>query len=165
MAETLPTIEIVPQTVTVGVNSYVTLEELETYLNDRLHFDVRLQATNDDYCKALKAGTAALDRLGFTGMVTSYEQRLAWPRCRVRDREGRLLDSNIVPDVVKHAAIEFALHLLHRLPPSAAPISRKKVADLEIEYRATVTDPVPPIVRDMLAPFLTGTGHSAELVF
>ena len=149
-----------------ATNAYLDRDEADAYFSHHLHSSGWNAASSEDRDSSLIAASAAVDRLGFTGMVASYEQRLAWPRIRMRDREGRSISSDAVPQAVKEATCEFALHLL-TTPEATKPapsISQKRVGDLQISYRATSSDPIPLMVRQLLAPFLSGTPHSVELI-
>ncbi|MFG5121798.1 DnaT-like ssDNA-binding protein [Methylorubrum sp. POS3] len=150
---------------TIGANAYISASDADAYLSFKLHSNGWKAASEQDRERALIEATAALDRLGFSGSIARYDQPLGWPRLRMRDREGRSIPSNIVPQTVRDATCELALHLLTAPEPKPSPtISRKRVGDLELQYRATVPDPVPPIVRQLLSPFLAGSPHSVELV-
>lgn len=152
--------------VTIGTNAYLGQSEADAYFASRLHSTGWTAATADDRGLALIAGTAAVDRLGFSGMIAGYDQRLAWPRIRMRDREGRVIAADAVPDAVKAATCEYALHLL-TTPEAAKPapaVSEKRVGDLQISYRATSPDTVPVMVRKLLSPFLSGTPHSVGVI-
>ena len=149
----------------VGTNAYVDREMADAYFADKLRSSGWQAASEDDRERALIAATAAVDRLGFNGSISRYDQPLAWPRLRMRDREDRSIASNVVPVAVTAATCEYALHLL--AAPEAKPssaITRKRVGDLEIQYRASTPDPIPPAVRELLAPFLSGSPHSARVI-
>lgn len=158
----------------VGENTYVSLKEADAYLSRKqlsggwirdLDYALDLPELIAFQEEILIEATAALDRLGFNGSIARYDQPLAWPRMRMRDREGRSIPSNVVPQAVRDATCELALHLLSK--PEAKPasaVARKRVGDLEIQYRATLPDPVLPIVRQLLAPFLAGSPYSVELI-
>lgn len=47
----------------------------------------------------------------FKGQITDDTQGNAWPRIGVYDREGRLFDSDEIPDGIKNAEIELAFIL------------------------------------------------------
>lgn len=150
----------------IGANAYVSVADADAYLSFKLHAHGWQAATTERRTMALVAATAALDRLGFSGSIARYDQPLAWPRIRMRDREGRSIPSNVVPQAVQDATCELALHLLSEPETKPAPaISRKRVGDLEIQYRAAVSDAVPPIVRQLLDPFLSGSAHCVENVW
>ncbi|MGW5841110.1 DnaT-like ssDNA-binding protein [Methylorubrum extorquens] len=150
---------------TIGTNTYVSLADADDILSFKLHSGGWKSTSEQDRERALIEATAAIDRLGFNGSIARYDQPLGWPRLRMRDREGRSIDPNVVPQVVRTATCEMALHLLTapELKPSPA-VSRKRVGDLEIQYRATLPDPVPLSVRQLLAPFLAGSPYSVELI-
>lgn len=146
-------------------NAYIERHAADTYFSDRLRSSGWHAASEQDRERALIAATAAVDRLGFTGSIARYDQPLAWPRLRMRDREGRSIPSNVVPDAVRAATCEYALHLLTAPETKPSPaVSRKRVGDLEVQYRAATRDPVPEPVRQLLSPFLAGSPHSVEIV-
>lgn len=151
---------------TIGTNAYVSTADADAYLSFKLSSSGWQAATPERREKALVAATAALDRLGFSGSIARYDQPLAWPRLRMRDREGRSIPSNVVPQAVRDATCELASHLLSEPETKpASAIARKRVGNLEIQYRATLPDAVPPIVRQLLGPFLAGSPHSVENVW
>lgn len=147
----------------VGINSYIGLETANGYFNGRLNSAAWTKASEPDRERALLAATVVVDRLSFTGAIVTTDQPLAWPRRDVRDREGRPVSVAIVPEAVTYATCEWAIHFLANSTPPAA-VRSKRVGDLQIDYRATAADTVPPAVRAFLAPFLTGASHSVELM-
>jgi hypothetical protein len=64
----------------LGVNSYVTLDEAESYFENRLDVAAWSTATDDSKEQALVTATAYLDQLSFAGYTTEDTQNLAWPR-------------------------------------------------------------------------------------
>lgn len=149
----------------IGTNAYISLPDADEILSFKLHSSGWKSASEQDREGALIEATAAIDRLGFNGSIARYDQPLAWPRLRMRDREGRSIAPNVIPQAVRTATCEMALHLLTAPEPKPSPaISRKRVGDLEIQYRAAVADTVPLSVRQLLAPFLAGSPYSVELI-
>lgn len=148
----------------VGTNAYLDAVAADLYFADRLHVTSWTKASADERDRALMTATAALDRLDFAGMIATTEQRLAWPRDRVRDREGRALPTDRVPVLIEQAVAEWALHLL-ATPPSTGPAIRSKmVGDLRVDYAASTPDAVPPSVRALLAPVLRSGAHDVDLI-
>jgi len=66
-----------------GTNSYVTLNEADSYFDDRVDVCEWASATDDLKEKALVTATAYLDELSYAGQVVSSEQMLAFPRTGV----------------------------------------------------------------------------------
>ena len=72
-----------------GVNSYVTLEEANLYMVDRIDVTPWEVAANEDRAKALVTATSLLDLKYFIGTTTSESQPLAWPRSGVQYADAR----------------------------------------------------------------------------
>lgn len=92
----------------VGTNTYLTLEEANTYFESRLYNTAWLNASADDKEKALIMATQKIDNLdnsGFGFIDSKYDisQKLEFPRT-----------DGIVPEKVKKAACEEALAILSR---------------------------------------------------
>ena len=76
-------------TITVGVDTYVTVAEADTYLRGAWSaFDTA------DKESALVEAARSMETLTWKGSKTSEAQALAWPRTGVVDRYGRALDPN-----------------------------------------------------------------------
>lgn len=147
-----------------GQNAYLDTVAADLHFADRLHVAAWTKASAEDRDRALMMATAALDRLDFRGYVAAIDQRLAWPRDRVCDREGRALPTDRVPVLIEQACAEWALHLL-ATPPSTGPAIRSKtVGDLRVDYAASTLDAVPSSVRALLAPVLRSGGHDVDLI-
>ena len=101
---------------TVGTNCYVTRAEANTYFGDRL--DAALWTAADDATKdqALVTATMMIDTKTFVGYATDSDQALAFPRVGqyFDERVGAIVvfDEDVVPDRIKKATYEQALHLL-----------------------------------------------------
>ncbi|MGO4722991.1 MULTISPECIES: DnaT-like ssDNA-binding protein [unclassified Inquilinus] len=154
--------------VVVGVNSYVTVAEGDTYFADRLNSSEWTAATSDDKGKALVMAARQIDRLSFTGALTSASQAMSWPRIGASDREGRPISSTVVPQDVKDAQAETALAFLRGDMSDGGDrgIQRVKAGSVEVEYDSTApVRTIPDIASSMLAPFLAASGvNSVRLV-
>jgi hypothetical protein len=95
-------------------NSYVTLEEANTYLAGRLHADTWTSASDSDKEKALLTACRHVEQLrywdGNRPAFTDPRQRLTFPRVQDIDADGAF----IIPQSVKEAQCEEALALLAR---------------------------------------------------
>ena len=159
----------------IGENSYIDQTGADAYFADKLprgwvsaadliEDENGSLALTKRVSAALIAATAAVDQLGFVGTITRRDQALAWPRMGIRDREGRPVPSDAVPDAVRAAACEFALHLLETPGTPTPALVRQRIGESEAEFRATVPDLVPPRVRELLGPWFRHSLHSAEIV-
>ena len=148
-----------------GVNSYVTLEEADLYMIDRIDVTPWEVAANEDRAKALVTATSLLDLKYFIGTTTSESQPLAWPRSGVQYADARsnriiTVGDNIIPSGIKKATYELALHLLANeeiLTSKEQTFERIKVGPIEIEDSASDFQSVPVIpslVNDILKPFI-----------
>lgn len=99
-----------------GVNSYVEVEEADSYFEDRLDVAAWTEAPAEQKSRALVTATGILDNLQWAGTATSEDQPLAHPRrlMYLDVRMGRpvTLKDEVSPRVVK-GCMELAHHLLN----------------------------------------------------
>lgn len=96
-------------TITVGVDTYVTLAEAEAYAAARPALSSWASLTTAQREAALTEAAIYLDAsYAWKGQITDQAQLLSWPRMNVIDKEKRPLDQTIVPKAVKSAQIEYA---------------------------------------------------------
>lgn len=94
-------------------NTYSTLVEANTYISARLHVANWDDETPDNKNKALLWATSLLDDLcNWLGLKGGTTQALRWPRTSVWDIDGQSVTSTAIPQFLKDATSEFALHLL-----------------------------------------------------
>lgn len=96
-----------------NANSYATLAEAETYLEQtgRKSTGAWNTAGTDAKSAALISGTDYMDqrnRKRYKGTRFSSAQRLEWPREGVSDELDLLLDATAIPEAIGLAAIEYA---------------------------------------------------------
>jgi len=150
---------------TVGTDTYLDLEGAAAYFNDRLHSQAWVAATDPDRERALKTATRLLDTLDYQGVRTSRTQGLAWPRLCIMDPRGSAVPGNTVPTFVSAACAEWGIWLLSHDPAQPVhTVTRKQVGDLNVELAASLPDALPPLVRAYLAPFLSGSQNTAQIV-
>ncbi len=117
-----------PSEIVVGTNSYISLDNTDTYFDDRLHMTAWTGASADDKARALIQATKAIDRQFLKGRKKLADQALAFPRCYVVDKraigglnyignvelvwDGSLWCETEVPQAVKDACCEEALFRL-----------------------------------------------------
>jgi len=94
-------------------NSYATLAEAEAYILTRLHTTNWDGAFDDEREAALIWATSLLDRLcSWYGDKKTDAQALRWPRYLIYDQDGDKVSSESIPQFLKDAVSEFALHLI-----------------------------------------------------
>lgn len=102
---------------TVGTNSYVTVAEADAYFGDRLNADSWTSASAAIKSQALVTATRFIDERSWIGQAVSSSQKLGWPRNGAVYLDPRLgrritIPNTQVPDTVKQAVYEQALHML-----------------------------------------------------
>jgi len=100
--------------ITVGVDSYVSLDEANNYFNSRLHAEAWSNAIDADKEKALKQATRNIDTLAFRGTPATATQPLSFPRVYSILNDGYIMNAtdDDIPSEVKNATCEEALYLL-----------------------------------------------------
>jgi hypothetical protein len=160
-------------------NSYVSVAESTTYLEERLNVTAWEDALPDDHIRALIAATRRIDQERFegvpvnplTGTSTGTTQTLKWPRYSADDDAGWTWEATVIPQPVKHATIELALYLLNQgttdpaQPTGLEGFENVKVGALDITPRiGFVPDELPGNVLRLLAPVLVTTRHTGRLM-
>lgn len=101
--------------ISVGVNTFVTLVEANTYAAAREGNDKWYGMEDADKEQTLVSATDWLNTLYWVGVISGDSQALAWPRTGSYwdPKYGRVMElsSNTVPDVIKTAQIEMAIDI------------------------------------------------------
>jgi hypothetical protein len=150
----------------VNVNSYVDVDEAESYFETRLDVPAWYSADDEDKESSLVTATQLIDELAFKGSMTSLSQELAWPRSGViyySPRAGQLVEifSDEIPKIIKTATFEVALHLLTNqdlLSADDQTFERIKVGPIEIADSAsnhTKAPVIPSRVKNILRPIMS----------
>lgn len=141
-----------------NANAYISVSEADAYFSARnLLATAWSGKTVAEKEAAILYATTYLDsNFYWLGHIKISDQALGWPRILVYDREGRSIDSNIVPQRIKDATAELALEALTKsLSPSlprGGDVKRKKVSSLEIEYFSYASNSRTfPLVRQILS--------------
>lgn len=116
-------------------NSYLSLDDANTILDEQRLWTTKWDATSDDdKTRALLYATRILDTFFiWEGTIAVYpSQKLAWPRYGVVDRERRLYDNTTIPDVVQQATAELALFLLTRDRTAEPQIWSQGLSELRV---------------------------------
>ena len=90
----------------VGTNSYIAAAEADALLLPHPRRETWGAHSDTERELALLLATREVDLLNFRGRLADADQALAWPRSGVVDSEGRIVDSDTVPDRVKQAQAE-----------------------------------------------------------
>jgi len=94
-------------------NTYATYAEAEAYIESRLHIDNWTDSNDDNREAAIMWATALLDRLcNWDGRKAVDTQALRWPRSFIYDPDGNPVSGTTIPQFLKDATAEFALHLI-----------------------------------------------------
>ncbi|MBI2239623.1 MAG: hypothetical protein HYU59_02340 [Magnetospirillum gryphiswaldense] len=155
---------------TVGIDSFITLEQAEAYFTGRLYILDWSGAASGDKEKALKMAARTLNRLRWRGSLTSESQVMAWPRQGVIDPEGREITVTTIPQDIKDAQAEMALAMLREdltADDSNRGVKRVKAGTVEVEYNGEApAKSLPDAVQELLSPYLRPViSGSAALVF
>lgn len=142
----------------VDSNTYCTLAEANSYFEKRLHKDSWEDAADADKNMALVWATAILDNeMNWYGWSISDVQALRWPRSGLVNQDGWTISSTAIPQFLKNATAEFAMHLISedRLADSdMAGIKQIAVSSIQIttdKYdRKTI---IPQSVWQMVRPY------------
>lgn len=169
----MPVLIVEDGTGLVDANSYVTLEEAQSY-NDNHGNSVWGETSPDDAkIVALIRGTSYIDtRYGtlFNGRKKNGRaQALEWPRVGASDAAGQEILPDEVPVEIKRATIEAALRELQE-PSSLQPdytqssrVVREKVDVLEVQYSddSTLSEiPTITVIDDLLSSLLGAKSNS-----
>jgi hypothetical protein len=150
-------------TIAVGINSYISIADADTYFASRLYADDWTSATEGVKEKALLMARRLLDHQEYLGWRTIVSQMLAWPRMGI---------PNFAPDSVPQAVIdaqcELALVFIRRdLTADDARRGvrreRKQVGPLvkEIEYDGRAPErELPDVVFALLRPFFSSASNA-----
>lgn len=102
----------------IGTDSYVTLEEADTYHSAMGNAAWKETPTPDpehvagNKEAALRRATAFIDVIArgkWRGARANPEQKLAWPRIGVKDEDGYVIAGDEIPQPLKDAVCEIAL--------------------------------------------------------
>jgi len=103
---------------TVNTNSYVSVANADTYFETRIDSANWTSAAETLKEDALVTSTQIIDNNPWIGSAVSSSQALAWPRKNAKYYDPRMgqeisISESEIPDLVKIAVYEQALHLLN----------------------------------------------------
>jgi hypothetical protein len=151
---------------TKGTNSYATVDEADTYFENRLDVAAWIEATTSQKEQALITATATIDEQKWGGYAVSASQALAHPRALdyFDPKMGRTLStsSTSVADRVINGTLELAYHLLNNdgLLDSTGQVTDITVGKISLTSIRT-SSIFPKAVLLFIQPLLVNGGDSA----
>lgn len=112
------TIIVEDGSIVANANSYISIIDAQTYLNDRGKSVTVTEAL-------LLNAMDVLNAQSWRGSIVSDSQALQWPRSGVTDCEGRTIESDSVPASIGYSQAMLAYNISAGNDPSA--IAEKKV--------------------------------------
>lgn len=140
--------------------SYVTVEE-----SDLMAITIPKASAWVDLDEALKLSSLSysskmLDSFfDWKGNIASEAQSLRWPRKDVYDRDGRLLSSTDIPQVIKDSTFLLALSVSSNELNGTTPgnLDSLKIGPISLSFDTSVTKNEQPISTDIIS-MLSGFG-------
>lgn len=145
-----------------GTNSYLSLDEANTYLSDRLDVAAWQTASDEAKCQALVTATRVLDSLDWTGYVIDEKQPLAFPRIGSYKDPKVGYDVQlgaIVPKRITEATADLAYHLLNNdgLMDDTGGLRDLNVSSISL-VGITTANLIPRDVSRKIQPLLLNNG-------
>lgn len=134
---------------TVNTDTYISLDDADTYFGARLHSSTWDSSSDSDKEAALKMACKLLEnRVSWYGSPTDSGQDLSWPRKGLVDRSGNRVDDDTTPEAVKAVQCELAAYVMET-DPYAVPdgIQQIDLEGLEIDMHKTDHTIPPKIFR------------------
>jgi len=134
----------------IGVNSYVTVAEANTYMAASFRgADFWAALTEEQKLRALITAFRIFETIRWVGQPTEEDQDAAWPRTGTLTPDGRPLPSDVVPQEIKDAQIEFAFEIasnstVETTTSTSSNIKRVQAGDAVVEFFAPGTGQVIP---------------------
>lgn len=144
-------------------NTYATRAQAEAYHTGHPYADVWATATAVQMDQALLQATRLLDaQVDWRGSVATATQALGWPRLGAADRQGRVLDSTVIPLAIVHATAEYARHLLASdrtadRDSDVQGLARVRAGEVDITFRTDAAGA--KVMPDAVWLLLTGYGE------
>ena len=160
----------------VDSNSYVTLDEANTYFLSRANSTAWNDITDDEIKKSLLiSATDRIDFESFDGFLVDTAQSLSFPRYDLPLLDGRDVDS-IIPKQIKKAVYELAIHIngtdISKPDLTNAPIEQVRVGGIDVKYKLDKNDnatsssqELPPFVLYLLDPLSYTAGSGTMMVY
>jgi len=159
---------------TVGgpsANSYATVAEADTYVDERMDTADWDGASADDKARALIMASRRIDQESFEGVkadIDPEDQALEWPREGADGPDGHVFDHNELPERLKQAAYELALVIVGDSSflddTGLESFSEVSVGPLSVTPRHQQKGgELPETVKRLLDPFTVGGEHNVRV--
>jgi hypothetical protein len=146
---------------TLGVNSFVSLEEFDTYVADRVDMAASTDADDTTRSQALVSATDLLNELPWTGAMIDSDQPLAFPRngSYFDTKVGGLVLLNGIPKRIKQATYELAHHILNNegLQDRTGSVINMQVGSVNLS-KIEIAPVIPLKVMNMIRPMFINRG-------
>ena len=136
------TLSLVTSPAAANANSYATIAEADAYHEGHLYSSLWTVAASGEKIAALVMATRLLDGIsgGWTGVASTAEQALCWPRQGMLSLNGFAIASGEIPARLKCAEAEYARQLLgsdltETNTILAQGISRLKAGSVELAFK------------------------------
>lgn len=161
-----------PSTPTTGTsgNSYATIAEADTYLDDSTRA-LAWETTDDDTkARALITATRLLEKQCWQGTKTNPAQTLHWPATGAFYEDGSAVDPNTIPPEIVAGTIELAFELTQNVElegsdSTASNIKSVKAGSAQVEFwrvggafGLAGTGRFPPVVQEYVGELMCGAG-------
>ncbi len=149
-----------------NANAYLDAQAADAYFATRRGADAwgTLDAAGKD--AVLIQATREVDRRDFRGRRASEDQALSWPRTSVR-RDGVLLPSDSVPQLVQDATCEVALFVASDaglIQDALQGMSEVRVGPIGVKLRDGTAKALPEPILRMLEPLERRMAHQFRRV-
>ena len=119
--------------------SFVTVEEADEYFSTHPFGENWFELDESQKESYLMMSTRSLSALCWTGLATSPDQALAWPRTGMIGTNGYPVPSNIIPKEIKYMTYELSFRTYSEGSTSSSSSSdqglkRVKAGSVEVEY-------------------------------
>lgn len=161
-----------PSALVVGTNTYVTLAEANTYLEDSVNAGAWAFLSDDDKIRALISAFRILEKQPWAGTKTNPAQTADFPRTGI-SCNGETVDGATVPADIKAAQIELA-YVLSQDPTLATAANtgsntkRLQAGSASIEFfnstdgsGGVTASRFPPHIQELLNCYLGGGSGTA----
>lgn len=147
-----------------SADSYVTLDDANSYFQSRLDVAAWTEATTELKGQALVTAAMALERYKWVGIIADPAQPLAWPRIGqfFDPRAGYVVPLSGVPTRVKHAQMELAYHYLNNdgVLDDTGSVTKVQVGPIKVEGISSASGSS-AVAYNLLAPLLAGGGTNS----
>lgn len=160
--------EINSTTGSASANSYVSLVEFDSFIDERTDADEFADFSADEKARALIEATRRLDQESFCGAKTTETQALEFPRYDTYDQNGYYYNSDAIPRPVKNAQMELAAAFLNGTfstqDTGLENFASFSKSDLSLTPRGLPAGRLPAQVTRYLRDFLLAGGGEIQLV-